>query len=224
MEEKIIQWIKNYCKKNKISSLVIGVSGGIDSALVSTLCSKTGIKTFVVSLPLNQKKDQLIRAQKHINWLKSNYKNVVYIEKDLTHLFESFCGILSKEEMSPLSLANTKSRLRMVVLYQIASNHNGIVVGTGNKIEDFGVGFFTKYGDGGVDISPIADLTKTEVRTLSKKIGIIEDIIIAKPTDGLWDEERTDEEQLGATMKNLSGPWILKKIILIKFLKERKKF
>lgn len=203
MEKKIVNWIKEYCKKNKISSLIVGISGGIDSSLVSTICCETQIKTIIVSLPLKQKKDQLTRARNHANWLKSKYSNVFFVEKDLSNLYECFNTILDDNEKSLLSLANTKSRLRMITLYQIASNNNGIVVGTGNKIEDFGVGFFTKYGDGGVDISPIADLTKTEVREMSKKMGLLDEIILAKPTDGLWDDDKTDEEQLGASYEEL---------------------
>ncbi len=203
MEKEIVEWIKKYCLKNKINSLIVGVSGGIDSALVSTLCCETGIKTFAVSLPLNQKIDQLDRARDHIRWLVSKYENVIPIEKDLTDTFNFFLGILGDDEKSQISLANTKSRLRMVTLYHIASNKGGIVVGTGNKVEDFGVGFFTKYGDGGVDISPIADLTKTEVRILAKKLDINVNIIEAPPTDGLWEIEKTDEEQIGATYEEL---------------------
>ena len=218
MEKEIVNWIKKYCLKNRINSLIVGVSGGVDSALVSTICCETGIKTFVVSLPLNQKKDQLDRARNHIDWLSSKYRNVIFVEKDLTSIFNVFLENLSEDEKSPMSLANTKSRLRMVMLYQIASNNGGIVVGTGNKIEDFGVGFFTKYGDGGVDISPIADLTKTEVRSMSKKLGIADDIIKATPTDGLWEIERTDEEQLGATYEELE--WAMSTTLLKKQMSE----
>ena len=199
----IVNWIKEYASVSNIDTLVIGISGGIDSALVSTLCAMTNLKTIIVSMPIHQNRDQLYRARKHSDWLIDKFENVRFLEKDLSDIFENFKNIFDENEKSDLSLANTRSRLRMITLYQIAGSTGGIVVGTGNKIEDFGVGFFTKYGDGGVDISPIADLTKTQVRELSREIGIIDDIIIAKPTDGLWEVERTDEDQLGATYEEL---------------------
>ena len=203
LSKDIINWIREYCSQNNINSLVVGVSGGIDSALVSTLCAKTNLNVVLVSLPIRQKKDQLTRANNHITWLETEYKNVSSLEIDLTEVFNNFESTIPDTFKSELSLANTRSRLRMTSLYQVSSNINGIVVGTGNKIEDFGVGFFTKYGDGGVDISPIADLTKSDVRNMSKVLGISEDIISAQPTDGLWDTDRTDEEQLGATYEEL---------------------
>ena len=207
----IIKWIKDYSESNNFS-LVVGISGGIDSALVSTLCAETGLDTYVVSMPIYQKEDQLKRARNHIKWLKSIYNNVIDLEFDLTETFQSFSNNFNNSQNgkpfnSPLSLANSRSRLRMTTLYHIASNVNGIVVGTGNKVEDFGVGFFTKYGDGGVDISPIADLTKTEVRQMAKKLGVNDDIIVAKPTDGLWEDDRSDEEQIGATYEELE--WVM---------------
>lgn len=201
--DEISNWIRTYAEKNNIKSLVIGISGGIDSALVSTLCAKTGLPTYVISLPINQKTDQLERAKKHYEWLNVNYTNVKFIEKDLSDVFLEFCKNFSDEEKTDLSLANTRSRIRMISLYQIASTKSGIVVGTGNKVEDFGIGFFTKYGDGGVDISPIADLTKTEVRNLSHELGIINEILVAKPTDGLWEDDRSDEDQIGASYEEL---------------------
>jgi len=200
---EISKWIKKYCKKNKLTSLIIGISGGIDSALVSTLCAETGLDTYVLSMPIKQKEDQLTRARNHADWLKLKYNNVKFIEVELTNLFDVFKTTISSDYHTDLSLANTRSRLRMVTLYQYAGVLKGIVVGTGNKIEDFGVGFFTKYGDGGVDISPIADLTKTEVRNLAKQLGINQDILNAAPTDGLWDTDKTDEEQLGASYEEL---------------------
>ena len=200
---KISEWIKKYADKNGIESLVIGVSGGIDSAVVSTLCCKTGITTYVISMPIHQDKNQLKRARSHSEWLANNHNNAILLEIDLSNTFDGFASLFSEDLKSDLSLANTRSRLRMVILYQIAGSKRGIVVGTGNKIEDFGVGFFTKYGDGGVDISPIADLTKTEVRELGKKLGISQDIIDARPTDGLWEDDRSDEDQLGATYSEL---------------------
>jgi NAD+ synthase len=201
LENKIIDWIKSYTWSNNMLTLVVGVSGGIDSAVVSTLCAKTNIKTIVVSLPINQNKEQLSRANNHIDWLKSNFKNVSSIEISLDNTFEELKKLFNSS--SDLSLANSKSRLRMVVLYHVASNNKGLVVGTGNKIEDFGIGFFTKYGDGGVDISPIADLTKSEVKKMAINLKINEEIILAKPTDGLWNDERTDEDQIGATYDEL---------------------
>lgn len=201
LSDKISNWLNNYLENNKLKCFVIGVSGGIDSAVTSTLCALTGKKTIVVNLPISQNKEQYNLSNRHIDWLKKSFDNVESIEVDLTEVFEKFK--LNFENSTQLSLANTKSRLRMVTLYHISSINNGIVVGTGNKVEDFGVGFFTKYGDGGVDISPIADLLKSEVRNMGVDLGIIEDIIKAKPTDGLWDDDRTDEEQIGATYEEL---------------------
>jgi NAD+ synthase len=203
MINSINHWIKDYTQSSGLKTLVVGISGGIDSALVSTLCCLTGIETWVISLPINQKDDQMERARKHSDWLQKRFDNVKFREIDLTGSFLNFKENFNTNELSDLSLANSKSRLRMTALYQIAGNRNGLVVGTGNKIEDFGVGFFTKYGDGGVDISPIADLKKSEVRELAKELGIIDEIIQAKPTDGLWEEERTDEDQLGASYDEL---------------------
>jgi NAD+ synthase len=201
MENNIVKWLSNYLEESKMNCFVIGISGGIDSALTSTLCALTNKPTIVISMPIHQAPDQLERAHEHIKWLKSNYPNVKSLEIDLTNTFDLFKSLFNED--NKLALANSRSRLRMTTLYHIASMDRGLVVGTGNKIEDFGVGFFTKYGDGGVDISPIADLTKTEVREMAKELGVIKSILIAKPTDGLWDEDRTDEEQLGATYEEL---------------------
>jgi NAD+ synthase len=198
---QISNWLKEYLENSNLTSFIIGVSGGIDSALVSTLCAQTGKKTIVLSMPIYQQPDQLSRAHNHVEWLKNKYPNVESYEFDLTNTFETFKSLFSLE--SKLSLANSRSRLRMVTLYQIAGMYGGLVVGTGNKVEDFGIGFFTKYGDGGVDISPIADLTKTEVRQMSRKLGIIEEILLAQPTDGLWEDNRSDEDQIGATYEEL---------------------
>jgi NAD+ synthase len=203
LQNKIIKWIQDYAESNNINSLVIGISGGIDSALTSILCAETGIQTILVSMPIMQSNDELIRARNHIRFLEDRYKNVHGMEKDLTKLFETFQLTFSDLFTSDLAFANARSRLRMTSLYHIAQTSNGIVVGTGNRIEDFGVGFFTKYGDGGVDISPIADLMKSEVKSLAKEIGIAEDIINAAPTDGLWEDGRTDEDQIGATYEEL---------------------
>jgi NAD+ synthase len=199
--QRTSDWIKQYASRAKVESLVVGISGGIDSAVVSTLCCMTGINTYLVSMPIKQNKEHLKRAHDHTFDLVKRFPNAKRIEIDLTEHFNLFENSLLSTE---LSLANTRSRLRMTMLYQVASNCMGIVVGTGNKIEDFGVGFFTKYGDGGVDISPIADFTKTEVRALAKELEIIQEIQDAKPSDGLWDSEgKDDEDQLGATYEEL---------------------
>ena len=198
---KIASWLKDYLESSKLESFIIGVSGGVDSAVSSTIAAKTGVKTIVLSMPIYQGKDQLERAHKHIEWLKKNYDNVESIEIDLTNIFDSFSSLFSKKDGH--ALANTRSRLRMVTLYHVASLNNGLVVGTGNKVEDFGIGFYTKYGDGGVDISPIADLMKSEVRDLAKSMGINQEIVDAAPTDGLWEDHRTDEEQVGASYEEL---------------------
>jgi NAD+ synthase len=203
IKDEIISWIKSYCEQNNIKSLIVGVSGGIDSALVSTLCAHTGIDTYTVLLPIYQNKEHTKRGENHIKWLKSNFKNVNEIKLDLSNIFDSFKKTIDVEYHNELSLANTKSRIRMTTLYHIAQSKNGIVVGTGNKVEDFGVGFFTKYGDGGVDISPIADLYKSEVYSMSELFGIIDEIITSQPTDGLWDDDRNDESQIGVSYDNL---------------------
>ena len=194
----ISNWIKDYVEKmpSKARSLVIGISGGIDSSVSSTLSAMTGIKTIVLSMPIKQKSSQHDLSLKHQEWLVKNFKNVEAYALNLDKLFETFENSLSKFE-NELGLANSRARLRMTTLYQVAAAKKGIVVGTGNKVEDFGVGFYTKYGDGGVDISPIADCNKSEVWEIGKSINILQEIIEAAPTDGLWDDGRTDEGQLG---------------------------
>lgn len=219
LKEKIIKWLKDYSKNNNNLNFVIGVSGGIDSAVVSTICAETNIKTILVSLPIHQDLDQLKRANNHIDWLKTKYSNVESLEINLTDTFESFKKLFKTQDN--LSLANTRSRLRMCTLYYVAQTNFALVVGTGNKIEDFGIGFFTKYGDGGVDISPIADLNKTEVRELAKELDINKEIILAKPTDGLWEDNRTDEDQIGASYEELE--WAMSYDGDIKNLKGRDK-
>ena len=199
--ERISNWILDYLNESKLDSLVVGISGGIDSALVSTLCAMTGKRTILLSLPIHQNSSHLSRAKNHIENLKSRYKNVESYEFDLSDLLDIF--LVKFKDKSELSEANTRSRIRMITLYHIASLNNGLVVGTGNKVEDFGVGFYTKYGDGGVDISPIADLLKSEVRELAKKLNVIEDILVAKPSDGLWEDARSDEDQIGASYEEL---------------------
>ena len=197
----ISNWIKDYAKKNNFS-LVVGVSGGIDSAVTSTLCAKTNLKTIVVSMPIRQNEKQHDLSLKHIDWLKSNFNNVLNHTINLDDVFKCFTDTMKSFE-SDLAFANSRSRLRMVTLYQIAQFNKAIVVGTGNKVEDFGVGFYTKYGDGGVDISPIADCTKTQVWEMGKQLGIFKKIIDAKPTDGLWDDSRDDEDQIGLNYEQL---------------------
>ena len=200
----IVKWIKDYAisPDYNIKSLVVGVSGGIDSALTSTLCAMTGIETIVIKIPLKTK--NLSLSNLHCDFLLSKHDNVKVCEVDLSNTFDKFYETcIASGFANDLGFANSKSRLRMILLYQAAASFSGIVVGTGNKIEDFGVGFFTKYGDGGVDISPIADLTKSEVRSLSKELNISNDILKAPPTDGLWDDDRTDEQQLGLTYEEL---------------------
>ena len=206
---KIQEWIKNYVTENGISTLVVGVSGGIDSAVVSTLCAETGIPTIVAGMPINSSPKNTKLSDLQIALLTTKYENVDGYNIDMTPVFESFKShkAFEKTFFSELGFANTKSRLRMMSLYQIAASVGGLVVGTGNKVEDFGVGFYTKYGDGGVDISPIADLYKTEVRELGRYLGVPQEIIDATPTDGLWDDDRNDESQIGATYEELE--WVM---------------
>ena len=200
----IKDWIKNYVDTmpSKAKSLVIGISGGIDSSVSSTLCALTGMKTIVLSMPIKQKSTQHDLSLKHQEWLKSNFKNVEGHTVELDNLFVAFEKSLS-DFNNEHGMANSRARLRMTTLYQVAAANQGIVVGTGNKVEDFGVGFYTKYGDGGVDISPIADCNKTEVWELGKELKILKEIIDAPPTDGLWDDGRTDEGQLGLSYAEL---------------------
>ena len=210
----IIKWINDYYYFNGIQSLVVGVSGGIDSAVVSTLCAETGLPTYVVCMPLESKFENSKLSDVHSKGLAEKYSNVTRVEVELSSAYEHFIQAVNwwseaqnfdKDEFtsSELANANTKSRLRMVTLYQIAGAKNGIVVGTGNKVEDYGIGFYTKYGDGGVDIAPIADLYKTEVWELGRHLGVDERIVAANPTDGLWDDGRNDEDQIGATYAEL---------------------
>jgi len=203
LKERIVKWIKDYADENKIQSLVVGVSGGIDSAVVSTLCAETGLPVFPLGMPIHQDSDQESLSDIHLAWLEKKYKNVKTLKFNLTKVFEKFKEALQDYAHDDLSLANSRSRLRMTTLYQIAGKYNGMVVGTGNKVEDYGVGFYTKYGDGGVDIAPIADIYKTEVWELGRHLGVNEKIIEASPTDGLWDDKRTDEDQLGASYAQL---------------------
>ena len=200
----IRDWILNYVNSmpKKAESLVIGISGGIDSSVSSTLSAMTGLKTIAISMPIKQKSIQHDLSLKHQEWLKKNFKNVSSFTIELDNLFNTFEKTLLNFN-NEHGMANSRARLRMSTLYQVAASNNGIVVGTGNKVEDFGVGFYTKYGDGGVDISPIADCNKTEVWELGKELNILQEIIEAPPTDGLWDDGRTDEGQLGLTYSEL---------------------
>ena len=200
----ISNWIKSYVYQmpNKAQSLVIGISGVIDSSVSSTLSAMTGLKTIVLTMPIKQKENQHDLSLKHQEWLTKKFKNVEAHTISLDKLFETFSSTLNKFDNEDVS-ANSIARLRMTTLYHVAAANKGIVVGTGNKVEDFGVGFYTKYGDGGVDISPIADCNKTEVWELGKELGILKEIIDAPPTDGLWDDGRTDEGQLGFNYSEL---------------------
>ena len=200
----IKNWIDDYCKNTSFSpkSLVVGISGGIDSSVVSTLCALTGRKTIVLSMPIKQIESQHDLSVKHGEWLKSKYSNIDYRLIEMENIFDSFKETL-KDFNNEHGLANSRARLRMSTLYQVAASNSGIVVGTGNKVEDFGVGFYTKYGDGGVDISPIADCSKTQVWELGKYLGISKKIIDSEPTDGLWDDGRNDKDQLGMTYVEL---------------------
>jgi len=200
----IKDWILSYVNSMpvKAQSLIVGISGGIDSSVTSTLCAMTGLKTIVLTMPIKQNKEQNDLSLLHKEWLKNKFNNVMTHTLELDNLFKNFESTLI-EFKNDHGLANSRARLRMTTLYQVASANKGIVVGTGNKVEDFGVGFYTKYGDGGVDISPIADCTKTDVWKLGKELKISEQIINAKPTDGLWDDGRTDESQLGLNYKEV---------------------
>ncbi|SDU43137.1 NAD(+) synthase [Desulfobacula phenolica] len=201
--DHIVQWLDNYLEKSGLTGFAIGVSGGIDSAVTSTLCAKTGKPVLAVNMPIHQAKDQVSRSENHIAWLEKKFNMVKGTDLDLTPVFEQMKQSFPHHIQDGLTMANTRSRLRMLTLYAFGSNHKMLVVGTGNKVEDFGVGFYTKYGDGGVDLSPIADLMKSEVYELGKAMGIIDDILKAPPTDGLWEDERTDESQIGATYAEL---------------------
>jgi NAD+ synthase len=200
--ETITAWIRQYADDHRISCLVVGVSGGIDSAVVSTLCARTGIRTVALSMPIQQSAHTHNLSQAHCEWLRLNFQNVETHTLDLTNTFQHFQTVLSQFN-SELAFANSRSRMRMMTLYQTAQSLGGIVVGTGNRVEDFGVGFFTKYGDGGVDISPIADCLKNQVWDMGRELGVLEDIVSAAPTDGLWSDSRTDQDQLGMTYPEL---------------------
>ena len=201
--QHIVNWLTNYCEQSKTNGFVIGISGGIDSALTSTLCAKTGKKVICLNMPIHQHKAEYDRGHEHIDWLKKNFSNVESVEVELTNTFEAISQTLPESIQDWLTMANTRSRLRMTTLYAFACHHKLLVAGTGNKVEDFGIGFFTKYGDGGVDLSPIADLMKSDVFALAKELGVVNSIQSAKPTDGLFADGRSDEDQIGATYDEL---------------------
>ena len=209
--DHIVNWLKVYATTAKQKGFVIGISGGIDSAVTSTLCAKTGLDLLCLEMPIHQAENQSNRAYRHINWLQEHFPNVKRQQVKLTAVFDSLVDAfpaVEDEEERFMSLANTRARLRMTSLYYFAALNRYLVAGTGNKVEDFGVGFYTKYGDGGVDLSPIADLLKSEVYEIAKKIGVNEEIIKAAPTDGLWGDDRTDEDQIGASYPELE--WAMK--------------
>ncbi len=209
--DHITNWLKEYANNANITGFVVGVSGGIDSAVTSSLCAKTGLKTLCVEMPIHQAQSQVTRAQEHIAQLKERFPNVSDARVDLTPVFEELKSVVPEVESSAqldLSLANTRARLRMTTLYYFAGLHKYLVAGTGNKVEDFGVGFYTKYGDGGVDLGPIADLLKSEVYQIGKALGVPESIQVAAPTDGLFGDSRSDEDQIGASYDELE--WAMK--------------
>ncbi|NQX91731.1 MAG: NAD(+) synthase [Flavobacteriales bacterium] len=201
----ITQWLKEYSENSGTKGFVVGISGGIDSALTSTLAARTGKPTLCLEMPIHQAESQVTRAQNHIEWLQKEFPNVSKVNIDLTSVYEEFKSTLpsTSSENKDISLVNARARLRMTTLYYFAQLHGYLVAGTGNKVEDFGVGFYTKYGDGGVDLSPIADLMKSEVFALAGALGVNQDILDAAPTDGLWGDNRTDEDQIGATYPEL---------------------
>lgn len=205
--EHIVSWLKDYAQKANVKGYVIGISGGVDSGVVSTLCAMTGLKLLAIEMPIRQKEDQVNRAQEHIDFLKSKFPNVEGLTINLNEPFEALFNTFQVDEANfpdqKLAFANTRARLRMLTLYYYGQINGLLVCGTGNKVEDFGIGFYTKYGDGGVDVSPIADLYKTEVYELARSLDLPESIKNAIPTDGLWDAERTDEQQIGATYPEL---------------------
>ena len=213
INQHIVQWLHDYANNAKVKGFVVGISGGIDSALTSTLCAQTGLPTLCVEMPIHQAESHVNRAYEHIDQLKKRFSNVFNERADLTPVFETFKNQVPSSENEAvlnLSLANTRARLRMTTLYYFAGIHGLLVAGTGNKVEDFGVGFFTKYGDGGVDVSPIADLVKSEVRLLAEFLKVPESILKAKPTDGLFGDDRSDEDQIGANYDELE--WAMNQI------------
>ena len=224
LKVRIVNWLKDYYWKYDIKAFVVGVSGGIDSAVVSTLCAETGFPTYVLTMPLHSKKGNTELSDAHAKALSKKYSNVRVVNIDLSNTYESLLFDIDQDFVNnKLANANTKSRLRMVTLYQVAGSVGGIVVGTGNKVEDYGVGFYTKYGDGGVDIAPIADLYKSEVWELGEYLDVDQRIVDAKPTDGLWDDGRNDEDQIGATYVELEEAMENKTGVALNILEEYNK-
>ena len=220
----ITNWLSEYAKNSKINGFIIGISGGIDSAVTSTLCAMTNLNVICLEMPIQQNPDHVSRAKEHINFLKNNYSNVTSKIIDLNSVYKSFCKEVSNENTYfELALANTRARLRMSTLYYYAAINKYLVVGTGNKVEDFGVGFYTKYGDGGVDISPIANLLKSQVYELGSYLGIVKSIMLAKPSDGLYSDSRSDEEQIGASYDELEWAMEYEKASIRKKLSKREK-
>lgn len=199
----IIDWMRRYAADAGVNGFVVGISGGIDSAVTSTLCAETGCSVIALNMPIRQAENQKSLAERHVSWLQEKYENVTGHTADLTGVLEAFETDLPVDIQDDLTMANTRARIRMIALYAYAGHYNMLVAGTGNKVEDFGVGFFTKYGDGGVDIAPIADLMKSEVYEVASELGIMEEITGAPPTDGLWSDSRSDEEQIGASYDEL---------------------
>ncbi len=204
----IVGWLRQYAEDAGVNGFVVGISGGIDSAVTSTLCAKTKLSVMAVNMPIRQAADQKSLAAEHVSWLKDNFDNITGHTAELTAVLEAFEKSFPADIQDSLTMANTRARIRMTALYAFATHHRLLVAGTGNKVEDFGVGFFTKFGDGGVDVSPIADLMKTEVYALGRSLGVISEILEALPTDGLWPDSRSDEEQIGATYDELE--WAMK--------------
>lgn len=201
--QHIVHWLKTYSEASKTEGFVIGISGGIDSALTSTLCALTGQKVLCLNMPIRQHQSEYDRGNEHIRWLNMHYPNVSSVEVNLTTVFEEMEKTYDPSIQDFLTMGNTRARLRMTTLYAYAGHHKLLVAGTGNKVEDFGIGFYTKYGDGGVDISPIADLMKSQVYALATELGVVSAILNARPTDGLFSDNRTDEDQIGATYDEL---------------------
>ncbi len=206
--DHIVKWLDDYCEKTGLDGFVIGISGGIDSAVTSALCAMTGRHVCCLTMPIHQIKSEFDRGEEHIAWLLENYDNADKQIIDLTPTFDTFKAALPADAITHLSMANARARFRMSTLYTVAGGKRLLVAGTGNKVEDFGIGFFTKYGDGGVDLSPIADLTKTEVFDIAKELGVVDSIQVAQPTDGLWEDGRNDEAQIGASYPELEKAMI----------------
>lgn len=209
--EHIVKWLKDYATNAGVKGFVVGVSGGIDSAVTASLCAKTGLEVLLIEMPIHQAESQVNRAWEHMDNLEAKYPNVKTKNVNLTPVFDSFINVLPElpsSDSGKMALVNTRARIRMTTLYYFGQLNGLLVAGTGNKVEDFGVGFYTKYGDGGVDLSPIADLVKTEVFALGEELGVPESILVAPPTDGLWGDDRTDEDQIGASYPELE--WAMK--------------